>query len=353
MKFDPEEFTYTEFEFDSLDCTTSSRAGATALDTYNNAKNTPSFVVGKPLDNIAYIKVLEAQIPASFYTFNALNNVFLLVEFYDDGGVVAIRTVGDVPFTVTIPVGNYNSTTICAALKTALDESSAAITDYNLPTVNGVTRVYTVTFSNVTGKISIVSDSAGVNCEFVFISTTLTSEFIDGFTYSPFPLLGGNVGPAYVDFEDTLVSTSSVPYTLEFPNVANLTGPFYIYLCSQKLGSLIDLYLPGNGVVNRSGGGADGPQMAKIPMVTAPGQVTNWIDPCPEKWFPVPEITFGGQVDFFCTLGLNTPDYPIDFNGLGFSFKLGMQIRNKSVSSHPGGGADNGRVVTRTWANAS
>ena len=328
-------YEYTEFEFDSQDCTAST-SGST------NYRNTPSFLLGKPLDNVAYFKVLEAQIPFSFYLINSRNNTFYLVEYYDVAGVATLRGA----VVVTLPVGNYNSTTIITPLQDALNTASAAITTN---TGLGATRAYVAAFSSLTGKLTVTTPAtAGVNSHFAFSSPPIAGvSSLDANTLTPLGWLGMNVGPAYP--VNTQTSTLTAPYTFSFPNLLNLSGPFYVYLNSNKIGGLVDLYLPGNGVVNRQGGGSDGPQLAKIPMVSDAFTVTNWIDPCPEKWFPVSNATFAGACDFFCTLGTDSIQYPIDFNGLGFSFKLGILRELPGGAERPGGGVSNDRVVARTW----
>jgi len=334
-----EGYTYTELEFDSLDCTNVSNNFSSDDSTRNN----PSFYLGKPLDNVEYMKVLEAQIPFSFYLINAYNNTALLTEFYTvSPGVFAARTG-----TVTLPVGNYNSTTICPALVTALNAASTAAAAA-FPG-SGAARTYTVTVSSLTGKMTIISTHVTPDNEFR-LSPILTYEPNMEYLFNSTCFLGWlgyniSVNSGYGDNESTL----TVPYTLEAPYILNLSGPLYIYICSQKIGQLVDMYMPNNGVLNPPGTSSDGPQLCKVPLVTNPGTVTNWQDPCHSLWFPTSNTTFGGEVDFFCTLGTDSPRYPIDFNGLGFSLKLGLLVKDTEHVERPLGGYQNNRVVTRTF----
>ncbi len=284
---------YTEFEFDSFDC----------FQSFNQAYFTtdwPNFLIGKPLTNVAAIKVLEAQIPFTYYVFNSNNNTFTLSE--SDGGS---------PVTVTIPIGNYDSTSILTALNTAL----------NAVTPNS--HVYTTTYSTTTGLLTITSNAG----------TTLT--FTLGFgagindTGATNPRLwlgfsGGN-------------NTSTTSQVLIAPSVAQLTGPNYIYLNSRALGALVHLYLPGNGVINPSGTGADGPQLARIPITSQPLGVTYWQDPVPLMWFDLGNTQLNANIDFYCTLGTNTYEVPIDFNGASFSIKLGVLTNTSSHNDWLGG----------------
>ena len=260
---------YYEFELDSLS------ASSTATGD-NTVENWPLFRIGgkSPLKNIASVKVLEAQIPFSYYVFNSTNNTFILNE----SAPVA-------PHLVTIPEGNYTITEFVAALKLALDTSGGA-------------GVYTVTYSSVTMKLTI--------------STTQVFNFDFGTnTYtSPHQEMGFSIGVSQSGAGNILTSFAIM-----------VTGPNYLYVNSTRLGSLIELYLPasGNSTV-RSGN--DGPQIAKIPVTAQPGGVMYWQDPDPMKWFNLENLASLSEIDFYLTLGSNPR--PIDFNGQGFSLKIGV-----------------------------
>lgn len=286
---------YTEFEFDSADA-------QQAYDQTYSTSNWPLFQLGKPLTNVAAIKVLECQIPFSYYVFNSTNNTFTLEE--SEGG-------GDA--TVTILPGNYDSLSILSALANALTTASPN------------THTYTVTFNNLTQKLTVQNNAGGVE---VF------SLIFNSFQFSPAVSLGFNIGFNISDTSQNLIA----------PHVVQLTGPNYIYLCSRSLGGLIHLYLPGNGEVNTSGSGADGPQIAKIPITSQPLGVTFWQDPVPLMWFDTGNTTFGGNLDFYCTLGTSDFQHPIDFNGNSFSFKLGILSNVSSHNDWLGGGKQNDRV---------
>lgn len=302
-------FEYSEFEFDSED----------AVQAYNPTyayTDWPLYQLGKPLSNVAALKILEAQIPFTYYIFNSLNNNFLLSE--SDGG-------GNV--TVTIPVGNYDSTTILAAMNTALN------------TVSANSHTYTTTYSALTQKLTVTSN-AGTTLTFTF---TFGSGVADAGYTNPMLWLGFAGGA-------NLSTTSQV---LVAPYVIQLTGANYIYVNSRSLGSLVHLYLPGNGILNAPGAGADGPQIAKVPITSQPGGVTYWQDPVPEMWFDVGNVQFGGNLDFYLTLGNAQFQAPLLLNGASFSLKLGMLTNTSSHNSYLGGGKQNDRIVQRSWPTGS
>lgn len=295
---------YTEFEFDSFDTSQS------FINSYYS-QDWPNFFMGKPLQNVAAIKILEAQIPFSYYVFNSINNTFTLTES-DGGGAVL----------VSIPVGNYTSTTILTALATALN------------TVSPNSHAYTVTFSASTQLLTVTSNAGGTK------TFTLTFGGAND---------NGNTNPRLALGFTAGASASNTSQTLVAENVIQLTGPNYMFLCSRTLGPLVHLYLPGNGEINPTGSGADGPQIAKIPITSQPGGVTFWQDPAPLFWFDMGNTGFTGNLDLYFTLGTNNPDVPVSFNGASFSVKLGILTNTTSHNDWLGGGKQNDRVVARTW----
>lgn len=104
------------------------------LDPINNFK----YDLDKSVDRVTRIYVESAQIPFTYYTTTALNNVFE-------------TSLG----TATLAPGNYNSGTIATALKTSLDTNAAG----GAPWV--------VTFSPTTFKVTVAAAAA-----FTVITTT-------------------------------------------------------------------------------------------------------------------------------------------------------------------------------------
>ena len=75
----------------------------------------PTIRFETPLSNIEKMKVLEAEIPFSYYVVNASNNTFSLEE----------PTIGTTQ--VTLPVGNYTSTNMSSTLSSALTLASTTL----------------------------------------------------------------------------------------------------------------------------------------------------------------------------------------------------------------------------------
>lgn len=299
-------FKYYEYELDSLDASSAFSSSALASDW-------PFFEVAAkgPLRDVVAIKILEAQIPFSYYVFNSINNTFIF------------NTSGVVNAVVTIPIGNYTSGTLATALATALTAVSP--------------QPFTVTYSNLTNQ-------------FIFTMTTGSAQ-IYSFTFGAgvgIPGVqpnSGNVNPRlWIGFPpgDT---TSNSSFVITTPNNVLISGPSYIYINSAKLGSDVDVFLP-SGAFNL-GGGKAGPQLAKVPVNCNPGSTIIWQDPDPQKWFSFNQLQTINSFDFYLTLGNTTSQRPLQLNGLGFSIKLGILCQCKTHVDKVIPTYQNGRIVQR------
>lgn len=298
---------YTEFEFDSLQAQNS-------LNTQYYTTDWPLFLLGKPLSNLAALKILQVEIPFSFYVFNSSNNTFYLSESTGSQG----------PFLVTIPVGNYSTqapTSILTALGTALTNASAGGS-------NAFT--YTVTYNALVQKLTVTSSNASV-----FTLSFGSSLYDKGWT-NPRLWLGFSGG----------FNVSDGGGVLNAPSVIQLTGPNYMLINSIALGATVKLYLPAD---YETGGllAADGPPCCKVPINVQPGGIVYWQDPDPTKYFDLENQMNLAQVDFYCSLGDNPA--VVDFNGNSFSIKLGILTNESQHNDFLGGGKQNDRVMFRSF----
>ncbi len=310
---------YTEFEFDSL-------VAEQSLDSEYYTTDWPLFLLGKPLNNVAAIKILEAQIPFSYYVFNSgptpmqTNNQFTLTE-----------NVLGTPFTttVTIPEGNYTYLTMPGVLASALNAAS----NYGL--------TYTVTYNQTLMTLTITNSASDAGDWF---QLNFGANINDVGQTNPRLWLGFSGGPNRSGNSTGSANTA----ILNAPSVVQLTGPNYIYICSRFLGGMVKLFLPSTsqGVY---GLGADGPQVAKVPMITNPGGVVNYKDPDPQKWFDLDSLANMAQIDFYCVLGTANSMVPLTFNGNSFSIKLGVLTNEANHNDYLGGGQQNDRIVNRSW----
>lgn len=293
-------FEYTEYQIDSFDATESANQQFFTTDW-------PLIDPSKPLDDVVALKVLEAQIPFTFYLFNRFNNTFQLTEIVNGNSSTS---------TVTIPEGNYNINTIQSALSIALNAAS---------TVNGNNLVYSVCYAPALLKLCISSNDGTTGDYFIL---TFGTSLYDLGQENPRLWLGFSGG--------TNMSSIGPNPSILAPSVVQLTGPNYLYLCSRALGAQTGMYLPGNSKQNPGFQGADGPQICKIPFIEEPGQVCNWQDPDPQKWFPTGKISMNRRLDFYVVLGTDPTERPVEFNGTAFSFKLGVLIAKKEMNETSG-----------------
>jgi len=297
-------FKYYEFELDALDF-------STAYTNQHDFLDWPLFQIGgkRPLQNIAAIKILEVQIPFSFYTYNLDNNTFLLNE------------VGHPGLVVTIPGGNYTVTEFLPVLKAALDAASA------------LGHTYTVANTSTLQKLTISNGSGAVTSPFTFSFGTSS----DTANSNPRTFLGFNRGTS----DSSFYLGGAYDY-LNSPNVYSITGPNYLYINSDKIGNLTNLFLP-RGAYNLGYGNA-GPQMAKIPITVQPGGVIYWSDPDPGKWFDLENLPSLTEIDFYLTMG-NTSNV-VRMNGQSFSLKLGI-LEKECSSTQDLQGTPSNRVTKR------
>ena len=293
-----EQYEYFELFLDSLDADS---ADGTALST-----DFPLFQLGSPIPSVAAIKILEVQIPFSYYVFNSRNNTFLLTDDLVTNAVV------------TIPVGNYNASVMTTRLKTQLELASPG-------------RVYTVTFSNSdpnTGKFTIRNNAAGV-ATFSLIFGTST----DVGATNPRNALGFDAG----------VNISTLQ-TLVAPYAAILSGPNYLYLNCRALGPSINTQLPLGAV--SLGNGSVGPQICKVPVTVQPGGVIFWADPNPDMWFSLGNLALLSQLDLYITVGNTAEPSITELNGGSISVKLGV-LQNKMQSVNIQGASGSDRIFTK------
>jgi hypothetical protein len=295
-------YDYNEIEIDSFDATQAFNTAYTSL-------NWPKIFLGKPLENVVAMKVLDATIPFTFYPFNSTNNTFVLNQTAPAAG----------PFTVTIPVGSYTTSTFPAILKAAMELA------------NGATKTFTVTYDSATAKLTITINVG-----------TFTITTSGGLVASPCYTMGLNSNTVH----------SSTGTALITPNAIRILGPEYIYVNSNTIGSVVNVYLNGSGLLNTTGSGADGPQICKIGRSVTFTSTMTYTDPDPQKWFYVGNQNLTA-LDFYLTAGVNPQNVPLDLNGAGFSLKIGILSTKTEKTEQLASTRDNHRVTSRTWQAGS
>lgn len=300
---------YLEFQLDSAD------SGQPYI---GQVKKTdwPLFLLGgkKPLENIAGFKIIEAQVPFSWYVVNRTNKTFTLTE------------TGQAPVTVTLVEGNYNAADFGVMLQAQLRAASLRV------------DLYVVVYDAATLKFKIYNDE-GISAPFSF---TFGSADDSGNT-NPRIIMGFDGGS--LQSQTFTAGPSPNGNLLLAPNVCQVSGPNYIYVNSTSIGTLTDMYLP-KGAVNLDKGNS-GPQVTKIPVNVLPGGVIYYSDPDPEKYFDLENLANLAQVDFYLTLGNTSAMTPLELNGSSFSLKIGLLIRDGTVVENSVSSWQNDRVIKR------
>lgn len=285
-------YEYNEFEIDSFD----------ALQAYNSSYtslNWPRIYFGKPLTNVVAVKVLQVTVPFKYYVIHSGNNTFLL-----DAN------------TVTLDVGSYTASELATQISSKVNGLIAGTTSCSYSTS---TMKFTIS-NNAPTAFTLTFGAAGNN----------------GSTNARL-VLGYNAG------------TTASSATQVGPNVAQWNGPPYLYLNSATLGTMINLFLNGDGIVNANGTGADGPQVCMIPVNTTRDNTITYTDPDPQKWFYVGSQNFNAGLDFYLTMGTGNQQVPLDLNGSRFCVKLGiLQAKDQGNDNMPSA-RHNNRVISRTW----
>lgn len=309
-----DDYEYYEYTLDSADATEAGDGGGVST------LDWPLFTLITPLTNVAAIKVLECEIPSTWYVINAQNNTFTGV--YNAGPLT----------TVTLPYGTYSGSAFATALQAALNTvpwTGFTVNFAGLPPVD-------VALGNLLpqGKMNIQN------------ANPFALSFPADTSSSPGPWMGFTPGTKLA-----VLAGFPAKYTVISDGVALLGGPQYVYLNSATLGPLAQLHLP-QGVTAPLQAGGHGPQLAKIQANASFGGVIFWRDPDPDKYFGLQNLQNIVKIDLFLTLGNGeSSQHPLRLNGANFSVKIAMLTnvanRNKVMAGTAAQARVTGRMSTR------
>jgi hypothetical protein len=267
---------YFEYVFDSRDASRPYLAGYSSL-------NWPFYQFDNPLSDVVGIKVLEIHAPFSYYIVNTTNNTFVLNVISDGTSYV-----------ITVPVGTYTADSLASKLQALFDAATG--------------HHWTISFDDVSAKYSFsCSPTKTFNFDFGVDSPTgpVSMRLVMGFNQ-------GNTG-------------NSVG--LIAPNIPMVSGPDYLYLNSETLGSYMNLWLP-NTVVQSLGG--LGSEICKFTNKAGYMELISYKDSSPDSFFTTVGINSLQTLDLYLTVGHEL--LPLDLNGLSFGVKLGI-YRRKAASN--------------------
>lgn len=263
------------------------------------------------IQDVLAVSVLEAQVPYTFYTINKTNNLLYMRERAT--GSSAPPTT-DPYTTVTIVSGNYNSGNIGTAIQAAI---AAA----------GLTGNYSVSFSIISGKLTIASSNRLFDI-LTALPTLPASSWDDAPGWLPYCCCT----PIGLEFYNrhNYINVS----LLTFPNVVSLSGPSWVMLRGTfGVGGADNLILCDDGTVANLGN-----VLAAIPVNTVPGSTITWRNNAPRGGFFHVSAPTIETARFWLTSG--DDDTPLDLNGQPFQFKLGFLVKSG------GGSVANGSAYT-------
>lgn len=274
-----DEFKYNEVIADSR---LALRSGSASTNPLNN----PIFDLDD-VKNLVGFKIIEAEVPFTFYVLDSSNNTFVLKEYLQN------------PVTVVLPTGNWTVTEmlgINGVLGKALTSASLSL------------WIYTVELDPGQGKFIVYNQNTIVNP----VPTNAAFSLDFSAKIGPDELLG------FRKQEETSTVFSLVKgYGLKAPFTFNLTGPNYLNINSVKFGSLITLNFPGK----------SGPAVSRMQFTSLPGQVNFWRDPDTAHYFNLEQLRSLDEFDLYLTFGAS--ETPLDLNGQSWSCKIGLFTLSK------------------------
>lgn len=286
---------YYEIVFDSFTCSDAFTPAYTSSDW-------PAFKLDNSIGDIVKFNVLEVSIPFTWTLINSTNNIFQM------SGI----STGPAPTLFGITPGSYTPTTLAVEIQSLLN-SYPSIADYFGP--------FVVTIEN--GKLNFQSTTASTAGDYFAIDWN--------FNTNPNAYLGYGFNSSLQTSSIYVVSGDQCLLTSQ--NIVS-TNPTSYYINSQNIGNQINLLLPLNDVSNTSSNML-GPQVAAVPFSnTVIGKSTTWQASASEKWFDL-KMRMNGVWDFYVSSDLN-PNVPLQFNGTGFTIRLGIMVKPKQNNSSDG-----------------
>lgn len=276
--------------------------------------NRAEVFASQPLQDIAAVSVLEAQIPYTFYTINSSNNV-----------IAVLKIASGVPsgFTVSIPSANYTPETLCTALTSTTATAWPAGTSAAGPLFSAAT--YTAS----TGKLVFTVNSAVVTGSGWYF-------YCNSNQYAQFPVaaaansltLPSNLCIEPIGLSDLknltdLATTPGSATTLPF--IVALGGPPFLAIRANfGIGGSDNIIVCSEGDDDTFGGNI----LAMIPVNTVPGGTIQWKNNAPRGGFFNLSASAIESGTFWVTAG--DDNSVLDFNGHGFQLKLGFMTRSRT-----------------------
>ena len=205
--------------------------GASAINIDN-----PTFTFLPPIDDVVGITIMSCQIPYSYYVVDNTNNQFIITI---TGSTLAGGTDfnGGV-YTITVPVGTYNSTTLpqmltyCFETAAQITKTGGTGTAVALGTTMDMKAFYDTTLSKTLFYINGVNYKGNVPFSVSFPTATSMAEVLGYLGSSASASTASSTGLIYDNQDIVLAGGSSTNYVYS-PFSAQLSGGNYIYVHSD------------------------------------------------------------------------------------------------------------------------
>jgi hypothetical protein len=316
-------YEYNEIILDSALAFQTSQAGS-------SSSNTPEFFLGNGLSNVVGMKLVEFTCPVSWYNWT------------EDIDLASGRPMNQIVFQssissnieyITVPVGSYTGPELAAELTTLINTSLFVNTMTNMGWPGGFWTPNTVTYVTSTSKfvweINVTDNFAfAFNINIIMYGAENVPQNVVGFKLASMMLgIKSGGGQSFLPIQGP-DDGSNTTFTLTSSFVASPQGPNYLYLNSDKLGSVIKLS-PNQDITNGANNyqfnnvGYQTPQIAMIPIPVNNFGVIFWQEPASDHadTFNLQNMFQLQRFDLYLTLGPYTKKI-IDLNGLSFICKF-------------------------------
>jgi hypothetical protein len=309
---------YIELDLDSAVATESAFNDNSSLDT-------PVFELGRDLQNVVGFKIIETNIPSSYFTItdevnSATGRQRNLLR------VVIGTMMGPGPFNLYItPNRKYTASELAA-------EIQSLIGTLDLPLLIPPTTITsTCTYSDLTGKFTI---SMTPSPYYTNMSVTIL------FDESVAKLLGFQ-SPNSTDEQLQLYQISSTTFSFTSSYLALVSGPNYMQINSKFFSNVLKNYLPQGplGTV-----GQTNTAICQVPVTANFGGVNYWQTIQPDS-FDTQNLFMLDRFDLFLTLG--TSKIPLKLNGLSWQCKIRVFIDRNYTASSLQGNIEQNRIIKR------
>ena len=279
----------------------------------------PTVMPSQKLLDVVAMTVLEAQVPYTFYTVNANNNVLFIANYV--GTTISNMRI------LTIAQGNYTPATMITALTTTypvVATTGSADTNYAFSAV---------TYSDSTGKFTLTPNSAIFNSSNTYIITNPTSAVAIAWQAamvtaaqprSNFALaMVEPIGLADITSLADVLFPSAAATTL--PMIIALGGPSYIAIRGNfGMGGNKNILTCDDAPNNST---YSGNILAFIPVNTIPGGTITWKNLAPRGGFFDYPIATLEQAQLWITAG--DEEEQLSLNGHSFQLKLGFMTGSR------------------------